>query len=116
MSKPKVPAPEERRAQQRRDQQLSLEGIINHIALNTDGDVLIQLVDHQSGTVLDAPGYPILWTLTVGPARPLSEPLEWNMQGQFEEVVCFLNGFQTALMLLSAMVQDQGAPPLMTGN
>jgi hypothetical protein len=99
-----VKTPEERREAQRESERAAIMQIIDPIHETTNAGVHIELTADQSDTVFDAPGNPILWGLRVHEANPRPGQTEWTMQGQFNEVVCFLNGFQTALMLLAMMV------------
>lgn len=98
----------EERGKRREAEREAIDKIMAPIIDTTKGEVSIQLNDHQTGTVLDSPQQPLMWSLliTKGFAGPNHDIPGWTMQGQFNEVVCFLNGFQTCLMLLAAMVKQ----------
>lgn len=104
---------EEHREQQREAEREVLNNAINDIHEGTDGKVNIELSNAQAGTILDAPGYPIVWGVLVKGERPDSPG--WTLDAPFNEVLCYLNGFQTALMLLSALMlleeQDEEMNP-----
>ena len=101
------------REAQRESERAAIMGIIDPIHETTDAGVHIELTDSQSGTILDTGDYPILWGLHVQEANPRPGSPGWTMQGQFNEVVCFLNGFQTALMLLASMMNE---PIILSSN
>ena len=107
-----VDTPEERREKERAAHLEALANIIAPIHETTQGEVEITVETPQKGTILDAPNYPLTYNLTVE-ANVGSEMHGWTMQGKFEEAVCYLHGFQTALMMLAQMV-DQ--PIITTGH
>lgn len=91
--------------------------MVGEIHENTEGEIEIFVSCPGEGTVLDSPSYPLVYALDVGLGfkDPKINVPRWTMTGTFGECVCFINGMQTSLMILSAMAQeyhknDQGLP------